>query len=185
MVEDMKLIMPSANDFLEQPTFLNEQLADRNRQLMSIFRDKCKALLDWLFKINVGQSKACSNLFYLLSLDASLRAVFPEKIMDDFRKMLQRIDNGEMDSCRDLLSICEKVNSFLGNFVGVFDYGDAFDNDALVFLRYIDEQIRTGHGYDVPPVEPGKCVITIHLKQAMQIASQLQVIKFAPQDYLL
>ena len=105
---------------------------------MSIFRDKCKALLDRLFKINVGQSKVCSDLFYLLSLDASLRVVFPEKIMDGFRKMLQRIDNGEMDSCRDLLSICEKVNSLLSNFVSVFDYGDAFDNDALVFLRYID-----------------------------------------------
>ena len=152
---------------------------------MSIFRDKCKALLDRLFKINDGQSKACSNLFYLLSFDASLRAVFPEKIMDDFKKMLQIIDSGEMDSCRDLLSICEKVNPLLGNFVGVFDYGDAFDNGALVFLRYIDEQIRTAHGYDVLPVEPGKCVITIHLKQAMHIASQLQVIKFAPQYYFL
>ena len=149
---------------------------------MSIFRDKCKALLDRLFKINDGQSKACSNLFYLLSFDASLRAVFPEKIMDDFRKI---IDSGEMDSCRDLLSICEKVNPLLGNFVGVFDYGDAFDNGALVFLRYIDEQIRTAHGFDVLPVEPGKCVITIHLKQAMHIASQLQVIKFAPQYYFL
>ena len=116
---------------------------------MSIFRDKCKALLDRLFKINVGQSKACSNLFYLLSVDASLRAVFPKKIMDDFRKMLQRIDNGEMDSCRDLLSVCEKVNPPLGNFVGLFDYGDAFNNDALVFLRYINEQIRTAHGYEM------------------------------------
>ena len=59
--------------------------------------------------------------------------------MDDFRKMLQKIDSGEMDPCRDFLSICEKVNPRLGDFVGAFDYGDAFDNDALVFLRYIDE----------------------------------------------
>ena len=88
---------------------------------MSIFRDKCKALLDRLFKINDGQSKACSNLFYRLSFDASLRAVFPKKIMDDFKKKLQIIDSGEMDSCRDLLSICEKVNPLLGNFVGFFD----------------------------------------------------------------
>ena len=138
---------------------------------MSIFPDICKALLDRLFKINVGQSKACSNLFYLLSFHASLRAVFPEKIMDNFRKMLQRIDNGEMDPCRDFLSICEKVNSLLVNFIGIFDYGDAFDNDTLIFLRYIDEQIRTAHGHDVLPVEPGKCVITIHFKQAMHIAS--------------
>ena len=53
--------------------------------------------------------------------------------------MLQKIDSGEMDPCRDFLSICEKVNPRLGDFVGAFDYGDAFDNDALVFLRYIDE----------------------------------------------
>ena len=137
----MKLIMSSTNGFLEQPTLSNEQLADRNRQLMSIFPDKCKALLDRLFKLNVSadQSKACSNLFYLLSFDAPLRTVFPEKNMDDFRKMLQKIDSGEMDPCRDFLSICEKVNPRLGDFVGAFDYGDAFDNDALVFLRYIDE----------------------------------------------
>ena len=82
--------------------------------------------------------------------------VFPEKIMGDFRKMLQWIDNGEMDTCKDFLSICEKVNPHLGNFVRVFDYGDAFDNDALVFLRNIDEQIRATHGHDVLPVEPGK-----------------------------
>ena len=56
------------------------------------------------------------------------------KLMDDFRKLLQRIDNGEMDPCRDSLSIYEKVNPRLGNFFRVFDYGDAFDNDALVFL---------------------------------------------------
>ena len=57
----MKLIMSSTNGFLEQPTSSNEQLADRNRQLMSIFPDKCKALLDRLFKLNVSadQSKAC------------------------------------------------------------------------------------------------------------------------------
>ena len=154
----MKLIMSSTNGFLEQPTLSNEQLADRNRQLMSIFPDKCKALLDRLFKLNVSadQSKACSNLFYLLSFDAPLRTVFPEKIMDDFRKMLQRIDSGEIDPCRDFLSICEKVNPRLGNFVRAFDYGDAFDNDALEFLRYIDEQIRTTHGHDVLPAEPGR-----------------------------
>ena len=76
--------------------------------------------------------------------------------MDDFRKMLQRIDNGEMDPYRDFLSICEKANRHLGNFICVFDYGDAFDNDALVFLRYIDEQIRATHGHDILPVEPGK-----------------------------
>ena len=63
-----------------------------------------------------------------------LRIVFPEKLMDDFRKLLQRIDNGEMDPCRDSLSIYEKVNPRLGNFFRVFDYGDVFDNDALVFL---------------------------------------------------
>ena len=68
--------------------------------------------------------------------------------------MLQRIDNGEMDPCRDFLSICEKVNPHLGNFVRVFDYGDAFD--ALVFLRYIDEQIWVTHEHDVLPVEPEK-----------------------------
>ena len=109
--------------FLEQPTLSNEQLADGNTQLLSIFPDKCKPLLDQLFKLTVSayQSKACSNLFYLLSFDACLRTVFPEKIMDDFRKVLQRIDNGEMDPCRDLLCICEKVNPRLGNFVCVFD----------------------------------------------------------------
>ena len=133
----MKLIMSSTNGFLEQPILSNEQLANRNRQLICIFPDKCKTLLDRLFKLNVSadQSKACSNLFYLLSFDAPLRTVFPEKIMGDFRKMLQRIDNGEMDPCKDFISICEKVNPHLGNFVRVFDYGDAFDNDALVFLK--------------------------------------------------
>ena len=57
----MKLIMSSANGFLEKPTLSNEQLADRNRQLMSIFPDKCKTLLNPLFKLNVSadQSKAC------------------------------------------------------------------------------------------------------------------------------
>ena len=49
-----------------------------------------------------------------LSFDAYLRAAFSEKIMGDFRKMLQRIDNGEMDPCRDFLSICKKVNPLLG-----------------------------------------------------------------------
>ena len=104
----MKLIMSSTNSFLEQPTLSNEQLTDTNRQLISVFPDKCKALLDRLFKLNVSadQSKTCSNLFYLLSFDAPLETVFAEKIMDDFRKILQRIDNGEMDPCRDFLSIC-------------------------------------------------------------------------------
>ena len=60
---------------------------------MSIFPYKCKALSDWLFKLNVSanQSKAFSNLFYLLSFDAPLQIVFPEKSMDDFRKMLQKL----------------------------------------------------------------------------------------------
>ena len=61
-----------------------------------------------------------------------------------------------MDPCTDFLSICEKVNPRLGNFVRVFDYGDAFDHDAQVFLRYIDEQVCTTHGHDVLPVEPRK-----------------------------
>ena len=146
----MKLIMSFTNAFLEQPTLSskqlvdtnkqptlsNKQLVDRNRQLMSIFPDKCKALIDRLFKLNVSadQSKGCSNLFYLLSFDGPLRIVFPEKLMDDFRKLLKRIDNGQMDPCRDSLSIYEKVNPRLGNFFRVFDYGDVFDNDALVFL---------------------------------------------------
>ena len=68
--------------------------------------------------------------------------------MDDFTKVLQRTDSGEIDPCRDF-------NPLLGNFVSAFDYGDAFDNDALVFLRYIDEQIRTTHGHDVLPAESG------------------------------
>ena len=154
----MKLIMSSTNSFLEQPTLLNEQLTDTNRQLISVFPDKCKALLDRLFKLNVSanQSTACSNLFYLSSFHARLRKVFPEKIMHDFRKMLERIDNGEMDPCRDFLSICEKVNLQLRYFVRVFDDVDAFDNDALAFLRYINEQIRAKHEHDVLPVEPGK-----------------------------
>ena len=70
--------------------------------------------------------------------------------------MLQRIDSGEIDPCRDFLSICKKDNPRLDNFACVFDYGDAFDNDALVFLRYIDEQIRTTYGHDVLPAEPGR-----------------------------
>ena len=94
----MKLIMSSTNAFLEQPTLSskqlvdtnkqptlsNKQLVDRNRQLMSIFPDKCKALIDRLFKLNVSadQSKGCSNLFYLLSFDGPLRIVFPEKLME-------------------------------------------------------------------------------------------------------
>ena len=149
--------MSSTNGFLEQPTS-NKQLADRNNQLMSIFPYKCKALSDWLFKLNVSanQSKAFSNLFYLLSFDAPLRIVFPEKSMDDFRKMLQKIDNGAIDPCKDFLSVCQKVKPRLGNFVYVFDYFDAFNNDALIFLRHINEQICTTHGHDVLPVVPGK-----------------------------
>ena len=148
---------------------------------MSIFLDKCKALLDRLFKINVGQSKACSNLFYLLIFDTSLRAVSPPKIIDDFRKMLQRISNGEMNPCRDFLSILRKSTLFLVillvSLITVMH--------STMTHWYIDEQIRTAQGRDVLPVEPGKCVITIHLKQTMRISSQLQVIKFAPQDYFL
>ena len=183
MVE--KLIMSSTNGFLEQPTLSNAQFADGNRHFVSVFPHKCQALLDRLFKLNVSgdQSKACSNLLYLLSFDAALRTVFPEKIMDNFEKMLQRIDNGEMDPCRDFLSICEKVNPCLGNFVRVFDYGDAFDKDALVFLRYIDEQIPAmgmGMMYDLQ-----KCMIKIHLRLVIPIISQLQAIKFASRDYFL
>ena len=90
----MKLIMSSIDGFLEQPTLSNKQLANRNRQLMSIFPYKWKALSDWVFILNVSanQSKAFSNLFYLLSFDAPLRIVFPEEIMESFRKMLQKID---------------------------------------------------------------------------------------------
>ena len=74
--------MSSTNGFLEQPTLSNEQLADRNRQIKSIFPDKCKALLDRLFKSNVSadQSKACSNLFYLLNFDALCGRSFPKKL---------------------------------------------------------------------------------------------------------
>ena len=152
----MKLFMPLTNDFLEQPTLSNEQLVERNRPLMSIFPDKCKAFLDRLFKLNVSvnQSKASLNIFYFLSFDAPLQTVFPGKIMDDFRKILQTIGSGEMYPCRDFLSICEKFNPRLGNFVRVFDYGDSFDNDALVSLRYIDEQTRAMHVDDVLPADP-------------------------------
>ena len=76
--------------------------------------------------------------------------------MDDFRKMLQIIDNGEMDPCRYFVSICEKVNPRLGSDFRVFDYGVAFYSNALVFLRQMDKQICTSHGHDVLPVEPGK-----------------------------
>ena len=92
MVENMKLIMSSTNGLLEQPTS-NKQLADKNRQLISIFPDKCKALLDQLFKLNVSadQSKACSNLFYLLSFDAPLQTVFPEKLWTIFGKCYKEL----------------------------------------------------------------------------------------------
>ena len=133
-------------------------MSDRNRQLIIIFLNKCNALLERLFKLNAsaGQSKVCLNLFYLLSFDAPLHEVLPKKIMDNFRKMLQRIGNSEMDPCRDFLRICEKLNPHLGNFVRGFDYSDVFDNKALALLRYMVEQSRATHGDDVLPVEPGK-----------------------------
>lgn len=86
-----------------------------------------------------------------------------------------------MDPCWDFLSICGKIIPRFHNFAHESDYGDAFINDTLVFLRCIDDEIGIMHYLQ----NLEKCVITVHFKQAMSIMLQLQTIKFGSQDYFL
>lgn len=153
----MKLIMSTANGFVEQPLLTKEQLTDRNKKLMEVFPEKCKPLLKRLFEHNLSseQKVACSKFLYVLSFDAPLLALFPPKMLSEFREMIKKIEDGAVDACTNFLLVCEKVNPRIGSFVSAFHYGQTYDNDAFLFLRHIEEQITLIHGNDVAPLEPG------------------------------
>ena len=75
----MRIIMPSSNGFLAQPSLSEEMLNLRNNQLLEIFPKEGRALLKRLYEISIGgcQRIATAKLFYLLSLDATTRSLLP------------------------------------------------------------------------------------------------------------
>ena len=75
----MRTIMSSSNGFLAQPSLSEEQLNDRNNQLLEVFPGEWRALLKRLYEISVSECQriVTTKLFYLLSFDAPVRSLLP------------------------------------------------------------------------------------------------------------
>lgn len=156
--QHMKLIMHKSDGFIEQEKMTKEQLSERNKNLMEVFPETCKPLLNRLFALNLTeeQRKACTRMFYLLSFDSPLSTIIPGSILSDYQAMVQGIETGVMGSSMQFLKICSRVNPNLGSFIEAFTYENSFDRDAFAFLKHIAEQLQIFQSKNVPPVEVNK-----------------------------
>ena len=152
----MKLVMSTSTGFIEQSCLSSEQLIARNSTMLNCFPDPCKPLLLRLLELEVSeeQRRVTSKLFYVLSFDAPLRALFPSPLLSATEQLLSDILNGVEIQLKWYCNISKHYSPYIGSFVSAFMEDQVFDADAFAVLKYLIDTVNSFKESAVTALDP-------------------------------
>ena len=134
----MRTIMSSSNVFLAEPSLSEEKLNLRNNQLLEVFPEEGRALLQRLYELSVTECQriAATKLFYLLSFDAPVRLLLPVCLLQPLERLCNNICPENLEEC---LGHARGISPTMGDFVSSFyiEENRKLDPDALDFLKHL------------------------------------------------
>ena len=117
----MRTIISSSNGFIAQPSLSEKQPNLRNNQLLEVFPEG-RSLLKRLFEISVCKCEriATTNLFYLLSFDATVRSLLPGSLLQPLERLCNNICS---ENLKQFLGHSCSISPTLGDFASSFYIG--------------------------------------------------------------